>query len=992
MFTRDSTAGAQSGKIYINGEDQTDLNPENLESEDFSTDLSGDFSEWSDNYSLLLGNEKTKNRPWDGEIHQVAIYSRALSREEIYHSYFPAIKLEATLTLSNVPAPLDAPLPVTIDLDADQLTVVQASLAVAPFLHFNRVTFTWEQSTPTIRFISGQVAAALWGNELDFDVSFTAEELTLSQPDASQKTLVLNEVDSLPPLGDIHLTALSLRADRTVNSPDWTFDTDGQATFSIIPPPLKGPFPAQLFLDQGQLWFSVSPTVPLKLVEELSFDRANLRFVRDESGWRVQPDLRDDRGGIRSPLFGEPLPLTTQLVATDTTKALTLDWSIDPASDQLGKLNLSHFRLEGNPIPGEVFWSIGMAGKVKLGLLGQNSQADIVDFGGLDFSTEEGEILGDPNNAQQPLRLRGKSVLENQTFPIFSGDLQLQGDRVFLNGSLNLFPSWSILQVKGEPQFEIGPNGQVSFAEIPAQVILPDSVLLDPTLVLENGRLALSGLWVWQAQAQVFYIRDRGGDIFLDGATQLSLPFSLNLPALFDPKTGGQLASATQISGGQMNISLDVEFQKAGFLAVLNADFNYADANQITQTITLPERRLYSPPANLNALLGDILAQVRETASELFQQQGRHTSDYFVILGSDQPHIFLSSAGSAETEISTDMPALFTADAEISSDNSIFSLNQTGEICQLTLNLAGNDQAAIRAGYDDLLTKVAARGLLSAGAANVLKRRIAERLPLDYSNLLYYYYGWDVEKGYLDLQAGMRLRIDLQNYQFVQASDRTAQRGFVGSGSFYVPVNSYTYPQSDGGYSQLLGFGPFLSRLQVNGDVDIANNGAGSVFDLLKDGYRKAYYRLFFPKQPSTGSGSERVVTLIGADTLQEMADATDAFDASGDTPTVGTSFFFRGKAAILPEIQVYVGNKPTYAPVGATIRQLVEMHDDIPSAGLPGQDLRTFSGAARPLRLVHEGVNSEASYRFINLEASDAIGNMDILDLPLVKGDRFCF
>ena len=82
----------------------------------------------------------------------------------------------------------------------------------------------------------------------------------------------------------------------------------------------------------------------------------------------------------------------------------------------------------------------------------------------------------------------------------------------------------------------------------------------------------------------------------------------------------------------------------------------------------------------------------------------------------------------------------------------------------------------------------------------------------------------------------------------------------------------------------------------------------------------------------------------------------------------MGTSFFFRGKAVILPEIQVYVGSKPTYVPVGTTIRQLVEMYDDIPSAGLSGKDLRAFSGAARPMRLVHEGVNSEPTYRFINL------------------------
>ena len=132
------------------------------------------------------------------------------------------------------------------------------------------------------------------------------------------------------------------------------------------------------------------------------------------------------------------------------------------------------------------------------------------------------------------------------------------------------------------------------------------------------------------------------------------------------------------------------------------------------------------------------------------------------------------------------------------------------------------------------------------------------------------------------------------------------------------------------------------------------------------------------------------------------MQAATRDFDPDGNAlPTTDTSFFFRGKAFIVPEIRVFVGNEPVYVPVGTSLRQLIESSDDIPAAALspsgdqggetlPGQDLSAFAGRSRPLRRVHEGADSKAEYRFVNLTTGAAVNGMDVLDLPLVKGDRF--
>jgi hypothetical protein len=68
VFTRDPAGQA---RLYINGEEQG------------ARDFGGFLSNWNDDFRLMLGNESTKDRPWSGTFHLIAIYSRALSAEEI---------------------------------------------------------------------------------------------------------------------------------------------------------------------------------------------------------------------------------------------------------------------------------------------------------------------------------------------------------------------------------------------------------------------------------------------------------------------------------------------------------------------------------------------------------------------------------------------------------------------------------------------------------------------------------------------------------------------------------------------------------------------------------------------------------------------------------------------------------------------------------------------------------------------------------------------
>ncbi|MEX0713100.1 MAG: LamG-like jellyroll fold domain-containing protein [Pirellulales bacterium] len=67
-FTRDAAGNA---RLYLDGEEQGERA------------LGGDLANWDDGFHLSLANESTKDRAWRGLLHRVAIYSRALTPQEI---------------------------------------------------------------------------------------------------------------------------------------------------------------------------------------------------------------------------------------------------------------------------------------------------------------------------------------------------------------------------------------------------------------------------------------------------------------------------------------------------------------------------------------------------------------------------------------------------------------------------------------------------------------------------------------------------------------------------------------------------------------------------------------------------------------------------------------------------------------------------------------------------------------------------------------------
>jgi hypothetical protein len=74
----------------------------------------GDFSNWDDNFPLLLGNESTGDRPWHGRLALLAVYDRALTSAEARRNFDAGAEVRSRL-IDLLPPPVDR----AIDFVAD---------------------------------------------------------------------------------------------------------------------------------------------------------------------------------------------------------------------------------------------------------------------------------------------------------------------------------------------------------------------------------------------------------------------------------------------------------------------------------------------------------------------------------------------------------------------------------------------------------------------------------------------------------------------------------------------------------------------------------------------------------------------------------------------------------------------------------------------------------------------------------------------------------
>jgi hypothetical protein len=296
-------------------------------------------------------------------------------------------------------------------------------------------------------------------------------------------------------------------------------------------------------------------------------------------------------------------------------------------------------------------------------------------------------------------------------------------------------------------------------------------------------------------------------------------------------------------------------------------------------------------------------------------------------------------------------------------------------------------------------------GGLMPGAVPYIRQAISRGLPLTFSETLYYAYGYNPANRYVDLQAGMRVRIDYEMYQFVGPGGKEPLlNGFVGNSTTYYQMDEYLNGLTQSSQVQELGVNSFLSPLPL--DVQASNGGAGGMIDFYVNGFRQPYFRIFYPSSFSNTDqpgwvGTSKNIAFVAADSYTDMEAATQQFINGQPFPDQVKSGYFRGRAAIVPEISVSLNGVYVFVPIGTTLRQLLTRQTIVPLRAVVSGQSTLRTGSLTMARSVENVINMPeeiaTTYRLdrnntILFDYKDLItysnGN-DYYDMPLLNGDR---
>jgi len=332
--------------------------------------------------------------------------------------------------------------------------------------------------------------------------------------------------------------------------------------------------------------------------------------------------------------------------------------------------------------------------------------------------------------------------------------------------------------------------------------------------------------------------------------------------------------------------------------------------------------------------------------------------------------------------------------------NNLFSLvavkNAPFPTCDLTIDgsvigfssgIAQGYRQSLLDQFDDFLQQInkLEGQVIYPGGFGLIRSVLAHHIPATFAENLYFHYGYFQGAAariqtYVDLQAGMRLRIEFD------------------PGAGQPAYHLVEWLRADG--TPQLAFDAFFASTELP-QVDSNTGGDQSVIDLASALKLRRFLRLCYPPNmpssdaPASQSAFQRV-TLLGADALADLASATGNYYAS--RPITNSAILvssFQGRIAAVPEIAMLLNGALLYVTVGTTVRQALTRFTIMPRlAGFrPAFPYRRFAADSQYAGGDIHDSYPEDFYHTVNFQnATLASGLQDAFDLPVLAGDSYGF
>lgn len=324
--------------------------------------------------------------------------------------------------------------------------------------------------------------------------------------------------------------------------------------------------------------------------------------------------------------------------------------------------------------------------------------------------------------------------------------------------------------------------------------------------------------------------------------------------------------------------------------------------------------------------------------------------------------------------------------------NQLVIANST-EVWQFTPPVA--IRATLQSDYVTFLQLAEAAGVNAAGVS-VLQQAISRSMPQTFVETLYYAYGLNMANGCADLRPGMVLRVVFNEYTNVGGAPAPQWlNGYIGGLSVDYDVASYIGAQ--GGWT--LGLDAFIAQLVAGNYMQVSappvqvpqqtEAGLADAADLFYPAFQQPFYRLFFPSQLQSPTGTGTVLASANF-VLAAASSYTNLVTTVGYPTATNAVAYFRGRALIKLCIRVLVNGVEEVVPIGTTVGNLLDRYGwKPPSATLPLRGLmleRSLGPAVLNPAAYTPGIAWRVRIDWMGMQVYG--GGLDSLSLPLLHGD----